>query len=321
MPEEFLKRPDAQVKENTWIYTCKAGVTNMDLEYYRNFIKIAETGSISGAAKKLSVAQPALSNQIKLLQRYYDARLINVKRGGHTLELTDAGKILLRRARALVAEEEFAVKEIADSRAGFSGTLRISLSPSMSIWFISRYLSKFSRKYPKINYELHELTAGAQEEQVLSGETEFIIANGMLEHPYRFETIYRRKERLMAFFHKNSLFLHGSSPNMLLDDFEEMPVCLSRRCASLFLSVCSDSGIHPRVLSVTTTKLSAMTWAVQDLGIVVVPSELEDLVPEDMVRKNIMDERMYVEKTLSIVKGRPLSHVGKIFLNFFKEEF
>ncbi len=292
----------------------------MDIEYYRNFIAIVEAGSILGASKKLAIAQPALSNQIKVMQRYFDAKLIIAKRGGHRIELTDAGRVLLKQAKAIIENEQNAIKEIADCTTGFSGTLRISLSPSMSIWFIRRYLTKFSRKYPKVNFELHEGPPAVQAEQMLSGKTEFCVANAPLEQPFRFETIYSRKERLVAFYHKNSLFLHDSKPNMLLDDLDGKPVCLSQGCANLFLSVCADSHIRPQVLSVSTTKLSAMTWAKEDAGITIVPAELEEAVTDGLIRKTIMDDRLYMEKTLSIVKGRPLSYVAETFMSYFLEE-
>ncbi len=41
----------------------------MNIEYYRNFIAIVEAGSISAAAKRVAVAQPALSNQLKIMQK------------------------------------------------------------------------------------------------------------------------------------------------------------------------------------------------------------------------------------------------------------
>lgn len=292
----------------------------MDIEYYRNFIAIVEAGSILGASKKLNIAQPALSNQLKVMQRYYDAQLIIAKRGGHRIELTDAGRVLLKQAKVIIENEQIALKEITDCNTGFSGTLRISLSPSMSIWFIRRYLTKFSKKYPKVNFELHEGPPSVQIDQMLSGKTEFCVANAPLEQAFRFETIYSRKERLMAFFHKNSLFLHDTKPNMLLDDLDGKPVCLSQGCAGLFLAVCADSHIRPQVLSISTTKLSAMTWAKEDAGITIVPAELEEAVADDLFRKSIADDRLYMDKTLSIVKGRPLSNVAETFLSYFHEE-
>ena len=108
----------------------------MNIEYYRNFIAIVEAGSISAAAKRVAVAQPALSNQLKTLQKKFGTPLLNLKRGGHTVELTEAGCILYNKAKYICSTEDNIIKEIADCAGGFSGTLRLSLSPSMSISFI-----------------------------------------------------------------------------------------------------------------------------------------------------------------------------------------
>ena len=103
-------------------------------------------------------------------------------------------------------------------------------------------------------------------------------------------------------------------------DLDGKPVCLSQGCVNLFLEVCADSHVRPQVLSISTTKLSAMTWAKEDAGITIVPAELEEVGDEDLVRKIIMDERLYMEKTLSVVKGRPLSNVAETFLSHFHAE-
>ena len=55
----------------------------MTLESYRNFVAIVESGSILAASKRLLIAQPSLSNQLKNIERTYGAKLIN--RGSRSL--------------------------------------------------------------------------------------------------------------------------------------------------------------------------------------------------------------------------------------------
>lgn len=291
----------------------------MDIEYYRNFIAIVDAGSISAAAKQISIAQPALSNQLKLLQRRFGTELLRVRRGGHSIELTDAGCILYNKAKYLCSVENAAIREISDCHAGFSGTLRISLSPSMAINFINTRLSKFATQYPQINYEIHEVSIDKQIEQLLSGQTEIGIANAPLKQEFRFETLYSRKESMIAIFHKDSPYLQNDNPNILLDDLENIPLCLSRGCSELFLNVCSDSRIFPHVLSINTTKLATITWAQRNIGVAIVPASLEEQFGTELVRKQIKDDRLFLEKTLSIVKDRPLSTVAKTFLEYFMQ--
>lgn len=287
----------------------------MDIEYYRNFVTIVESGSLSAAAKRLSIVQPALSNQLKILTKHFGAPLLQMKRGGHSLALTEAGTILYNKARFICSVESDAKKEIADSNAGFSGTLRISLSPSMSISFIKTYLSGFAKKNPLINYELYEVSPDEQLEQLLGGITEIGVTNGPLKQGFRFESINQAREHLVVLIHKNSPFLTPRK-NLSLQDLEDLPLCLSRGCAELFTSVCQDSRLFPRILSVTTTKLSAIAWAEQNMAIAIVPFSGKETFNPDLIIKPLKDDRLYLNNTISFVKGRPLSAVAKTFLDY-----
>ena len=91
----------------------------MDMEYYRNFIAIVEAGSLSAASKRVHVAQPALSNQLKLLQKKFGTQLVNIRRGVHNIELTNAGCILYNKAKYLCSLEDDTQREISDCVNGF----------------------------------------------------------------------------------------------------------------------------------------------------------------------------------------------------------
>ena len=73
----------------------------MDIRQLRYFQAIAEEGQISKAAKRLNIAQPPLSQQLKLLEQELGVTL--VERGSRHLRLTDAGRLLQERATKLLA--------------------------------------------------------------------------------------------------------------------------------------------------------------------------------------------------------------------------
>ncbi|MBQ3159193.1 MAG: LysR family transcriptional regulator, partial [Clostridia bacterium] len=75
----------------------------MNLQYYYNFVTIVEEGSLTAASRKLHIAQPALSNQIKAMEEKYGTRLFF--RGARRLELTDAGMILYQKAKRMCVKE------------------------------------------------------------------------------------------------------------------------------------------------------------------------------------------------------------------------
>ncbi|MEG0832238.1 MAG: LysR family transcriptional regulator, partial [Acidaminococcaceae bacterium] len=152
----------------------------MDLELYRNFIAIVEGGSLSAAAKRVHVAQPALTAQLKALQKKYGATLLLVRRGARSVEVTAAGSILYNKAKYLCALEDTTQREITACENGVAGTLKLSLSPSMAILFIQNFLSKFCLENPSVNYELYEVPILEQTRQLLEGVTEIGIANAPL---------------------------------------------------------------------------------------------------------------------------------------------
>lgn len=291
----------------------------MDMEYYRNFIAIVEAGSLSAASERVHVAQPALSNQLKLLQKRFGAQLVNIRRGVHNIELTNAGCILYNKAKYICSLEDDTRREISDCVNGFTGTLRVSLSPSMSISFINTYLSKFSKEYPQINYELYEVNVLEQANQLLTGKTEIGVANAPLTQESRFDTIYTKQERLVAVMHKDNPWLPIGDEPLLLDTLEDIPICLSRGCSTLFLNVCSDSMIFPHILSINSTKLATVAWARENAGIAIVPAPPGETYDDDLVCKTIRDDRLFLNKTLVIVKGRTLSKVAQLFLNYFSQ--
>lgn len=69
----------------------------MDFAFYRNFITVAETGNLSAAAKRLGIVQPALSAQMKAIERNYGVQLFKMQRGKRHIELTEAGETFCSR--------------------------------------------------------------------------------------------------------------------------------------------------------------------------------------------------------------------------------
>lgn len=291
----------------------------MEFEHYRNFITIVESENLTAAAEKLHIAQPALTAQIKNMQKKYGATLLKIRRGAHNIEVTEAGKILYNSAKYICAIEENTRKEIISTGNGFMGKLKMSLSPSMSINMIQNFLSGFALQNPQVEYELYEVNIAEQTRQLLDGVTEIGVANAPLLMPQRFNTLYNRKEQLGVIFHQDSPWLDKKKVYLELPDLEGVPLCLSRGCQNLFMNICSDSRIVPRILSVTSTKLSALMWARQKVGVTIVPVGPGEQFGPDMVCRFIQDERMYLSKTLSVVKDRELSAVAQNFLKYYNE--
>lgn len=291
----------------------------MNIEYYRNYIAIVETGSLTGAAKKMHIAQPALSNMLQNMERSFGTTLILASRGVRKITLTDAGRILYEKARYICSLEDLAYSEVTDCADGGAGILRISLSPSTSVSFIQDYLSGFSHKNPKVSYELYEVPIAEQTEQLLTGFTEIGIANAPLNKPEEFNVLFKLNENLAAVFTLNNPWLNPLCDTVTLHELHNIPLCLSRGCSTLFKKTCAKDNCTPTILSINTTKLACITWAKAGLGVAIVPVSFSEIFEQDVCYKLINDSRLKVSETFVTVKGRALSPVAQKFLNYCSE--
>ena len=100
----------------------------MDLRQLKYFVEIVDSGSLSKAAARVYVAQPALSQQIAALEGELKSRLL--VRSSRGVTLTEAGKVLYRHARAILRELADVRQEIMHPSAGESGLVALGLPPT-----------------------------------------------------------------------------------------------------------------------------------------------------------------------------------------------
>ncbi len=129
-------------------------MTNLnDLQQIREFVQIAECGSISAAAKVLGIAQPTLSRHLAALEGQIGSPLI--RRDTHTMSLTEAGRILLADAHELLTLADRMGSRLRSDRGALRGQLRMVSTVDVGQWVVSRVLSRFQRLHPHVVTELH----------------------------------------------------------------------------------------------------------------------------------------------------------------------
>lgn len=123
----------------------------MELRTLKYFIAVAREESITRAAAKLFLTQPALSRQIKSLEDELGQKLFN--RGKYSVTLTDAGFRLLKRAEEILSlvhetELEFAADEIR-------GDVYIGCAESDAMKFVARAVKNVRENYPAVCFNLY----------------------------------------------------------------------------------------------------------------------------------------------------------------------
>jgi DNA-binding transcriptional LysR family regulator len=128
----------------------------MDLRHLRYFVVVAEEQNVTRAAERLHVSQPPLSRQIRDLEEELGVGLF--RRTAKSLALTEAGKIFLNEARAVLLRAEQAVQTVRAVAEGERGRLRVGYAPSLTVELLPRALRLFEGKCPGVRVTLHDLT-------------------------------------------------------------------------------------------------------------------------------------------------------------------
>ncbi|MFY0542861.1 LysR family transcriptional regulator [Brevibacillus sp. H7] len=123
----------------------------MDIRQLRYFIAIAEEGQITGAAKRLQMAQPPLSQQLKQMEE--ELGVVLMERVGKRMELTEAGAALYRQALNIVQQLDEAIAEVKETGEGVRGSLSIGVS-ALSAYHLPEKLRRFQEKHPLITYKV-----------------------------------------------------------------------------------------------------------------------------------------------------------------------
>jgi DNA-binding transcriptional LysR family regulator len=127
----------------------------MDLRHARTFVTVAELGTVSGAAQRLRIAQPALSRQIATLEGELGLKLFDRTRG--RLMLTAEGEELLGDCRSLLKQASSLGERAQLLRHGETGILRVAASPQFIEGVIARFWHQFAERYPKVELKLVEV--------------------------------------------------------------------------------------------------------------------------------------------------------------------
>jgi len=153
----------------------------MELRHLRYFVAVAEERSFTRAAEKLWIAQPGLSTQIRRLERELGVRLF--ERHTRGVDLTEAGELLLDRARVTLAAAEAARSTGEDLQAGLVGSIRLGVATCAGWRGTSTLLGTFGRDWPDVEVTVCESYGGTLVRDLRDGRLDAVLAPVMFATP------------------------------------------------------------------------------------------------------------------------------------------
>lgn len=251
----------------------------MELRQLRHFQAVAEELSFSRAARKLRIAQPALSRTVRDLEHELGAQLL--ARTKRSVKLTPEGAVLLHEAGLLLGLCEEAVRKVQRTARGQEGELRLGYIGPPTQPFLSPLLREFRKRHPRVTVQLEERTPERVWEMVSKdrldvGLTRPVAAGDRIG----LQTMLLRKEAMCAVLPvKHPLAAIKKLTWKMLRD-QPLIVLARREGVGLHDAVmlgCHHAGFSPKLAHMPSIVGTVLTYVEAGAGIGVVPESVEVL--------------------------------------------
>jgi DNA-binding transcriptional LysR family regulator len=132
----------------------------LNLDLFRSFVAIAESGSLSKSAERMRVSQSTLTRQMQALEQEIGGKLLERTHRG--VALTAAGQMLFTSTKPLIAKFDAAIADTRKRAQGRSGLLRIGYLISAATEYLNPALAVLRREHPELKIKLMDLSPGQQ---------------------------------------------------------------------------------------------------------------------------------------------------------------
>ena len=251
----------------------------MELRHLKYFVAVAEELNFARAARRVHIAQPSLSKQIKQLELELGFPLFY--RTKKKVELLEAGYVLLDEAQRLLRQADKAIQSTQRAHAGQSGILTIGFSSSAVPEVLPRILRKYHALYPRVVVDVLETITIKHAESLLESTMSVALIRSptfLSREQFCFETIQR--ERFVVALPDSHPAANQES--IRIKTLANEPLIVPPRqpgwgYADSIFQIFRDNGIVPQVEEEASGALAVITLVAGGFGVALVPASLSNL--------------------------------------------
>ncbi|MCI0383056.1 LysR family transcriptional regulator [Streptomyces sp. CNQ085] len=243
-----------------------------DSRHIRTFHEVVRTGSYSAAARSLGYTQPAITQQMKALERAVGTPLF--LRAGRRMRLTEAGEALSRHAGVILGSMEAAQRQMTALTRLRAGRVRVCAFPSAGATLVPEALTRLAADHPGIRVELQESEPPESLDRVVRGECDITLAftyPGLREQvPGELVEVPLLEDQLTVLMPTGHPMARRRAVRLAeLADERWIAGCL--RCRANFLHECAELGFAPDIVFTTDDNLVVQSLVAEGLGIAMMP--------------------------------------------------
>lgn len=153
----------------------------MTLEQLRIFLAVAEQQHMTRAAEHLHLTQSSVSAAIAALEERHAVKLFN--RVGRGIELTEAGRLFLPEARAVLERAADATRLLKDLSGAPAGHLSLYASQTVASYWLPAHLVRYHERYPQVELSMSVGNTRQAAEAVVEGRADLAVVEGRVDEP------------------------------------------------------------------------------------------------------------------------------------------
>ncbi|MFF8285987.1 LysR family transcriptional regulator [Streptomyces albus] len=255
-----------------------------DSRHIRTFHEVVRAGSYTAAARALGYTQPAITQQMKALERSVGTPLF--VRVGRRMRLTEAGQTLARHAEVILDSISTAQQQMESLTRLRSGKVTVCAFPSASATLVPEALAALAVAHPGIRVGLREDEPPESLRRVVRGESDITLA---FTYPGLHEQVPEELVEIPLLEDQLTVLLPTGHPMarrraVKLDELAgERWIAGCLRCRANFLHECAELGFAPEIAFSSDDNLVVQSLVAEGLGIAMVPG----LVLSFLVHKKV----------------------------------
>lgn len=248
------------------------GAGTVEVRHFELMRALAEHGSLSAVARLLGYSQPAISQQVRLLETQLGTPL--VVRGQKGVVLTEAGRVLLRHSASVLDTVSLAQAEVAAVAGLRTGRVRIAAFPS-SAPIVANAMGHMTRAYPGVTFTLSEAEPPRAIELLESGACDIaVVFRYSMEEPLPHDedllvTSLLRSEVRVALPADHPL---AAASTISLQDLRSLRwIAGCQDCRGHLVHACERAGFAPDIAFETDDYVALQRLAALGLGVALLP--------------------------------------------------
>jgi len=254
----------------------------MELRALKAFVEVVRENGFARAARRLHLTQPTVSKAVKQLEDELGLQLLD--RVGRQSRLTAPGRLVFRKAEAILAQGDDLQAELADMRGLRKDVLRLGLPLIGSSILFARWFAVFRRRFPKVDIQLVERGSSHLEQSLLAGELDLAAVLLPVAKPFAWQEVRRepidvllpaghpladRQQLAFKWLAREPFILYGAGFAL----------------NAIITGACRENGFEPRVVAESGQVDFVMELVAANMGIAFVPRMIAEHQPQPRIRR------------------------------------